>query len=184
DLQALALAAGGQQRTQPLRTGRNMNEIDDLGLGGPARPELAGDAGWQPLPAGGRRRFMASGAFVVGRPALIALEGGAVSVDPAGTTLLAEGVAAWLLLVAYGAWMGLRRYRYTRWLLDADGFALRRGCMWHSETRVPASRVQHLDIRRGPVERRLGLSTLLVHTAGTRQQDRKSTRLNSSHVTS
>ena len=146
-----------------------MIEIDDLGLGGPARPELAGGAGWQPLPARARPLFMLSGAFGIGLPALIALAVGAVALDPAGNTLIAAGVAAWLLLVAFGAWMGLRRYRYTRWLLDADGFALRRGRMWHSETRVPASRVQHLDIRRGPVERRFGLSTLLVHTAGTRQ---------------
>jgi membrane protein YdbS with pleckstrin-like domain len=28
--------------------------------------------------------------------------------------------------------------------------------------------VQHLDIERGPIERRFGLATLVVHTAGTR----------------
>ena len=33
---------------------------------------------------------------------------------------------------------------------------------------VPRSRVQHLDIERGPIERRFGLATLVVHTAGTR----------------
>ena len=146
-----------------------MIEIDDLGLGGPARPELAGDAGWQPLPARARPLFMLSGAFGIGLPALIALAVASVAMGPVGRATLAGGVALWLLLLAFGAWMGLRKYRYTRWLLDSDGFALRRGRMWHSETRVPASRVQHLDIRRGPVERRFGLSTLLVHTAGTRQ---------------
>ena len=30
------------------------------------------------------------------------------------------------------------------------------------------SRVQHIDLQRGPVERRFGLSTLVIHTAGTR----------------
>lgn len=30
------------------------------------------------------------------------------------------------------------------------------------------ARVQHLDIERGPIERRYGLATLVVHTAGTR----------------
>jgi membrane protein YdbS with pleckstrin-like domain len=34
---------------------------------------------------------------------------------------------------------------------------------------VPRSRVQHLDIERGPIERQYGLATLVVHTAGTRQ---------------
>jgi membrane protein YdbS with pleckstrin-like domain len=28
--------------------------------------------------------------------------------------------------------------------------------------------VQHIDIERGPIERRFGLATLVVHTAGTR----------------
>ena len=40
--------------------------------------------------------------------------------------------------------------------------------MWQLETRIPISRVQHLDLRRGPLERRAGLATLIVHTAGTR----------------
>ena len=33
---------------------------------------------------------------------------------------------------------------------------------------MPQSRVQHLDLRRGPLQRRLDLSTLVIHTAGTR----------------
>ena len=146
-----------------------MIEIDDLGLGGPARQESTAEAGWQPLPARARPLFMLSGALGIGLPSLIALGVAVVALDRAGWTSLAAGSALWLLLVAFGVWMGMRKYRYTRWLLDGDGFALRRGRMWHSETRVPASRVQHLDIRRGPIERRFGLSTLLVHTAGTRQ---------------
>ncbi|MDG2525134.1 PH domain-containing protein [Stenotrophomonas sp. HITSZ_GD] len=71
-------------------------------------------------------------------------------------------VAVLLAALAY------RRRRRVRWLLDAQGLAVRRGGLWQSETRVPASRVQHLDLRRGPLERMLGLSTLVVHTAGSR----------------
>src|SRR5690606_6351933 len=136
DLQALALAPRGKQRTQSLRADRNMIEIDDLGLGGPAEHEAG--AGWQPLPARARALFMVSGALSSGLPGLIALAVGAVTMDFIEGGVMAGAAALWLLLVALGAWMGLRRYRYTRWLLDADGFALRRGRMWHSETRVPA----------------------------------------------
>ena len=32
---------------------------------------------------------------------------------------------------------------------------------------VPRSRVQHLDVERGPLERQFALATLVVHTAGT-----------------
>lgn len=73
-----------------------------------------------------------------------------------------------LVGAALGAWFGLKTYRYTFWRLDDDGLAIRRGRMWQRETRVPASRVQHLDLKRGPLQRRRDLATLVVHTAGTR----------------
>jgi membrane protein YdbS with pleckstrin-like domain len=73
-----------------------------------------------------------------------------------------------LLGAAFGAWLGRKHWRHTHWRLDDDGFTLRRGRMWRSETRVPQSRVQHLDLKRGPLERRYGLSTLVIHTAGSR----------------
>ena len=67
-----------------------------------------------------------------------------------------------------GGGIGLRRHRRIGWKLDQDGFATRRGGLWRNETLVPVSRVQHLDLERGPLERQLGLATLVVHTAGTR----------------
>ena len=33
---------------------------------------------------------------------------------------------------------------------------------------MPASRVQHLDLRHGPLERRWNLATLVIHTAGSK----------------
>ncbi|MFT3754752.1 MAG: PH domain-containing protein [Pseudoxanthomonas sp.] len=81
----------------------------------------------------------------------------------------------WLLIPAagamgalFGAWLGWKRHRRTAWRLDDTGFAVRRGRLWHTETRVPTSRVQHLDLKRGPLERMAKLATLVVHTAGTR----------------
>lgn len=76
--------------------------------------------------------------------------------------LLFAGVAA------LGAWIGRARARRTHWKLDARGLQVRRGLVWKHELLVPRSRVQHLDIERGPIERRFGLATLVVHTAGTR----------------
>ena len=32
---------------------------------------------------------------------------------------------------------------------------------------VPRSRVQHIDVSQGPIERSYGLATLSIHTAGT-----------------
>src|SRR5690606_20007361 len=67
-----------------------------------------------------------------------------------------------------GSWLGRNHYRRTFWRLDAEGLALRRGRMWQRETRVPITRIQHLDLKRGPLQRRRHLATLTVHTAGTR----------------
>ena len=87
---------------------------------------------------------------------------------------LALRVALWGLLVAVavacGAWLGGRRWANTRWRLDARGLQVRRGRMFEREIFVPRSRVQHMDIERGPIERRRGLATIVVHTAGTRLQ--------------
>lgn len=66
-----------------------------------------------------------------------------------------------------GAWLGRLRWKRTRWKLDDIGLHVRRGLFWHTEVLVPRSRVQHLDIERGPLERQFALATLIVHTAGT-----------------
>ena len=69
-------------------------------------------------------------------------------------------VAGWLL--------GGVRWSRTRFALDEAGLRIRRGLFWRSETLVPRSRVQHTDINRGPLDRKLGLATLKVYTAGTK----------------
>ncbi|WP_058835802.1 PH domain-containing protein [Luteimonas abyssi] len=142
-----------------------MIELDDLGPAPPA--DAADDAGWQALPPRARWLFVLSGATGLAVPAAIALGllGFWLGLEGAQRIGLA---GVWLALVALAGWMGARRYRFTRWRIDADGFGLQRGRMWFTETRVPGTRVQHIDIRRGPLERRAGLSTLIVHTAGTR----------------
>jgi membrane protein YdbS with pleckstrin-like domain len=76
--------------------------------------------------------------------------------------------AIWLLLVLLGTAIGAgigARLRHQRWMLDPEGLWLRTGRLWRKETRVPASRVQHVDLKHGPLERRFGLATLVVHTA-------------------
>ncbi len=81
-------------------------------------------------------------------------------------TLWIGGVLITGILLAL--WLAYRRYRYTYWKLDGDGFAVKRGRLWQWETRVPTTRVQHLDLKRGPLERMYRLSSLILHTAGTR----------------
>jgi len=132
----------------------------------PAPAHGATDIGWQPLPARARTLFVARSAFGFALPfAIAAGVSGVVAALPLPGWLLPACLVA---AAALGGWLGWRRFRHTRWRLDADGFGLRRGRLWQSDTRVPGSRVQHLDIRRGPLERRFRLATLVIHTAGTR----------------
>lgn len=130
----------------------------------PAVPEEEA-AGWRGLPTAARTLFMLSGALVA-LPAAFAARIAARVLDLPWPWTTSALVA--VLIGGWAAWLGLRRYRHTRWRLDAEGFSLRKGKLWQSEVRVPINRVQHLDLRRGPLERRYGLATLVIHTAGTR----------------
>ncbi len=58
---------------------------------------------------------------------------------------------------------------YRRWGYDMGDEQLRvlRGFLWRSDTIVPFNRIQHIDVAQGPLQRLFGLSTLIVHTAGT-----------------
>ena len=131
----------------------------------PARPP--GD-GWQSLPPAARRVAGITGAItgvVVG--ALVAVPV-AVAVDASLALKLALGAALWLALPVLALAWARVRWRRTSWRLDERGLQVRRGVFWRKEVLVPRSRVQHLDLERGPIERHFGLATLVVHTAGTR----------------
>jgi membrane protein YdbS with pleckstrin-like domain len=58
-------------------------------------------------------------------------------------------------------------HRHTRYRVDEKGLEIRRGVLWRSLVTVARSRVQHLDVTQGPLERSYGLGRLHVHTAGT-----------------
>lgn len=123
---------------------------------------------WQALPTAARKVWAGVGAFwglvvgiAVGVPMAVALD---ISLPLKGGLIIA------LLLLPAGLFLLLARARWrrTQWRLDPGGLRVRRGIVWHKEILVPRSRVQHLDLERGPIERHFGLATLVVHTAGTR----------------
>ncbi|MFC7072888.1 PH domain-containing protein [Halovenus rubra] len=75
-----------------------------------------------------------------------------------------------VLLFAGLIWVILH---YRRWVyqIRTDAIYLERGVVTHARTLVPYVRIQHVDTSRSPVERMLGLSTLVVYTAGSRGAD-------------
>lgn len=70
-------------------------------------------------------------------------------------------------LAALAYWWPPVDYRRSAYRIGADGIEIRRGVVWRTVISVPRSRVQHIDVSQGPLERRYGLGTLSVYTAGT-----------------
>lgn len=60
------------------------------------------------------------------------------------------------------------RYRSWRFQLRPDALFVRRGVLWRVSSLVPHARIQHVDVRQGPIERWLGLASVVVFTAGIR----------------
>ena len=72
-----------------------------------------------------------------------------------------------LLLGWFVVRMPLKRYAARGYSTEGERLRVVRGLLWRKDTVVPFGRVQHIDVKRGPIERHYGLSTLVVHTAGT-----------------
>jgi membrane protein YdbS with pleckstrin-like domain len=91
-------------------------------------------------------------------------------ISAAGAPVVLGGVA---LVVLFGLGAGWVTLRYRRWVYQVreDSLYLERGVLVHRRTHLPYVRIQHVDTSRGPVERWLGLSTLVVYTAGSRGAD-------------
>jgi len=75
------------------------------------------------------------------------------------------------LALAAGVVNAVLKYRIWRFDVREDDLYLERGVLTRVNTVVPFVRVQHVDTQRGPVERTLGLASVVVYTAGSRGAD-------------
>ncbi|ADB60704.1 membrane-flanked domain protein [Haloterrigena turkmenica DSM 5511] len=76
-----------------------------------------------------------------------------------------------LLGLGLGIAYAVRLYRVWQYDVQSDALYLERGVLTFVETSVPFVRVQHVDTQFGPIERALGLSSVVVYTAGSRNAD-------------
>lgn len=88
-------------------------------------------------------------------------------VDLPGST----GPAVFAAIFVLGAIHTELRYRIWGFEVEEDSLYIRRGVITRVRTVVPFVRLQHVDTQRGPIERTLGLSSVVVYTAGSRQAD-------------
>jgi membrane protein YdbS with pleckstrin-like domain len=86
-------------------------------------------------------------------------------------SLAAPVMAVWLFFVALAVWTILcyhpRNYRAWGYHLDRRVLLIKKGVWFRSIKLLPLPRLQHVDVKRGPLQRHFGLATLVMHTAGT-----------------
>lgn len=77
----------------------------------------------------------------------------------------------WLTFVTLGSAFAYQRparqYAHASYRVDDQGIEIRKGVFWRVVINVPKSRVQHIDVSQGPLDRRYGLGKLVIYTAGT-----------------
>jgi membrane protein YdbS with pleckstrin-like domain len=81
------------------------------------------------------------------------------------------GPVAALIVAVIAVPFALARYRIWRFEIQEDSLTLERGVLTRVESAVPFVRIQHIDTRRGPIERLVGLASVGVYTAGTQGSD-------------
>lgn len=80
-------------------------------------------------------------------------------------------LVCWAAVVALALWTVLiyhpRNYRAWGYRLDERVLLVRKGVWFRTVKLLPLPRLQHVDVKSGPLQRRYGLATLVLHTAGT-----------------
>lgn len=124
------------------------------------------DASLTPLDPRYKSVMRIEGALVL-LPFLIgALVMGAAGILPPPWTWLPLCAPALLALLVV-LFLPFKRFRSRGYEMGEDRLRVVKGVMFHADTVVPFSRVQHLDVEQGPIERFYGVARLILHTAGT-----------------
>jgi len=94
----------------------------------------------------------------------------------ASQALLGKAILAFVpwtaLLLILGVWLlwyPSRAYRAWGYRITDRVLEIRSGVWFRVIRLLPLSRLQHVDLHRGPLERAHGLASLTLHTAGTRE---------------
>jgi membrane protein YdbS with pleckstrin-like domain len=101
-------------------------------------------------------------------PLLVGAGFAALALSRSGVSRLFEVLPMLAVLVLAGVIVGVvpgLRWRRWRYEIRPDEVDLQRGIFWISRTLVPLARIQHVDTRQGPLQRRFGLSTVVLYTA-------------------
>lgn len=103
----------------------------------------------------------------VGPTILLGLVAFGLAAIIAGPVVVRFGLAGAVFALAVSLTLAVPSARYRRWryLVTNDGIELRHGVLVRNESSIPHFRVQHVDVRQGVLQRRLGIVSLSISTA-------------------
>jgi len=78
--------------------------------------------------------------------------------------LVGGSLAFALLLLVRALWVPWLSYDRWAFAVRAGDLVLSRGVLFRQVTSIPMRRIQHVDVRQGPIERLLGLSSVVIYT--------------------
>ncbi|MEZ4316739.1 MAG: PH domain-containing protein [Myxococcota bacterium] len=83
-----------------------------------------------------------------------------------GPLYAAIGGVVWLFVLFLAAlWVPSLAFDRWSYSLREEDLLIARGVLVRAITAIPASRIQHVDLRQGPIEQWLGLARIQIHTA-------------------
>jgi membrane protein YdbS with pleckstrin-like domain len=95
----------------------------------------------------------------------------AAFIDPIGQVLFSVAAlpffAAGAVLLAWLIWVGWKSASVIRYAVRDHDVIVQTGIFWRKETIQPIVRIQHVEQAQGPLEKRFGLYTLKLFSAGT-----------------
>jgi len=126
-------------------------------------PRVDSPAVLVPLDPRVRRLWWGEGALSVLLVAAVLTAADVLFQPPLPRGLLPAAVAVAGIVLA--AVLPILRYRRWRYAVRESDLWIRKGVLWVTTSVLPFSRLQYVDTHQGPVERLLGLSSLVIHTA-------------------
>ena len=109
----------------------------------------------------------AIGGFLVGMTVAAAWDDVSNGAETFNAMALLPGIALATVLAVAAYLYAVRRFAHYRGEhFPLEGVRLQDGVWWQTETWIPIARLQHLDVQQGPLDRRWGMATLSLHTAG------------------
>lgn len=123
--------------------------------------------GWQPLHPTARWMFhLQSLVGLLGFWGPVIVGGAFAASFVVGTTPALVGGLGSLFFVFLGVvWYPSLSFDRWSWALREDDLVIRSGVVFLRTTAIPLGRIQHVDVRQGPLEQGFGLGRLVVYTA-------------------